>query len=93
MILQLELYRFHHFFSGFIVQLVKGSQKDLPVLPDKRFDDREFIYFEFLILWRMEIIKSPLFKRDISADEMPLSFKEKVLLKQVLKAVKGTNIE
>ena len=41
----------------------------------------------------MGIIKSPLFKRDISADEIPLSFKEKVLLKQVLKAVKGTDIE
>ena len=70
-----------------------AGSKELPVLPDKRFDDREFIYFEFLVLWRMGIIKSPLFKRDISADEIPLSFKEKVLLKQVLKAVKGTDIE
>lgn len=26
-ILQLELYRFHNFFSGFVIQLVKGSQK------------------------------------------------------------------
>ena len=26
-ILQLELYRFQHFFSGFIIQLVKGSQQ------------------------------------------------------------------
>ena len=70
-----------------------AGSKELPVLPDKRFDDREFIYFEFLVLWRMGIIKSPLFKRDIFADEIPLSFKEKVLLKQVLKAVKGTDIE
>ena len=28
-----------------------------------------------------------------SIDEVPLSFKEKVLLKQVIKAVKGTDVE
>ena len=38
-ILQLELYRFHNFFSGFVIQLVKGSQKIIhirhTVFPEK----------------------------------------------------------
>jgi len=32
-------------------------------------DGREFINFEFLVFWRMGIIKSPLLERDIFADE------------------------
>ena len=45
-------------------------EKELPVLLDKGFDDREFIHFKFLVLWRMGIIESPLFERDISADKI-----------------------
>ena len=42
-------------------------EKKLPVLFDKGFDDREFIHFKFLVLWRMGIIESPLFERVVSA--------------------------
>ena len=45
-------------------------EKELPVLFDKGFDDREFIHFEFWVLRRMGIIKSPLFKRNISANKV-----------------------
>ena len=44
-------------------------EKKLPVLFDKGFDDREFIHFKFLVLWRMGIIERPLLERDISADK------------------------
>lgn len=33
-------------------------------------DQREFIDFELLVLWGMGIVKSPLFKRDVSANEV-----------------------
>lgn len=45
-------------------------EEKLPVLFDESFDNREFIYFEFLVFWGMGIIKSPLFERDISADKI-----------------------
>ena len=45
-------------------------KKKLPVLFDKGFDDRKLINLEFLILWRMGVIKSPLFERDISANKI-----------------------
>ena len=31
---------------------------------------RQFIYFEFLVLWRMRIVECPLLKRDISANKI-----------------------
>lgn len=45
-------------------------KKKLPVLLDKGFDDRKLINLKFLILWRMGIIKSPLFERNISANKI-----------------------
>ena len=45
-------------------------KEELPVLFDKGFNDRKFIYFEFLIFGRMGIIERPLFERDISADKI-----------------------
>ena len=45
-------------------------KKELPVLFDKGFDDRKLIDFKFLIFWRMGIIKSPLFERNISANKI-----------------------
>lgn len=33
-------------------------------------DQREFIDFEFLVLWGMGIVKSPLLERNVSADEV-----------------------
>ena len=67
--------------DGFSVPALKGRQGDmmlphivfkeeLPVLFDKGFNDRKFIYFEFLIFGRMGIIERPLFERDISADKI-----------------------
>ena len=40
-----------------------------PVLPEIR-DQREFVNFELLILWRMGILESPLLKWNISADKV-----------------------
>ena len=44
-------------------------EKELPVLFHKGFDDGQLIHFEFLVSGRMGIIESPLFERDISANE------------------------
>lgn len=40
-----------------------------PVLLDERFDDRQFVREEPLILRAVDLIVSPLFERDISADK------------------------
>lgn len=67
--------------DGFSVPALNGLQglmifplivfkEELPVLFDKGFNDRKFIYFEFLIFGRMGIIERPLFERDISADKI-----------------------
>ena len=40
-----------------------------PVLAEVS-DQREFIDFELLVLWRVGIIESPLLKRNISADKV-----------------------
>ena len=45
-------------------------EEELPVLFNEGFDNREFVDFEFLVLRGMGIVKSPLFERDISADEV-----------------------
>ena len=45
-------------------------KKELPVLFDKGLDDRKLVNLKFLILGRVRIIKSPLFKRNISADKV-----------------------
>ena len=60
------LYRF----QGFVVLPLIVFKKELPVLFDEGFDDGKFIHFKLLIFWRMRIIKSPLFERNISADKV-----------------------
>ena len=45
-------------------------EKELPVLFDESFDDREFVDLEFLILRRVGIVKIPLFERNVSADKI-----------------------
>ena len=45
-------------------------EEELPVLFNEGFDDREFVDPEFLILRGVGVVKSPLFERDISADEV-----------------------
>ena len=40
-----------------------------PILT-KVSDQRKFINLEFLIFWRMRIIKSPLLERNVSADKI-----------------------
>ena len=42
---------------------------ELPVLLDKRFDDRKLISEELLIFGAVDFIMSPLFQRNISADK------------------------
>ena len=54
-----------------IVPVFKVRNEETPVpfvLED--LDLREFVDFKFLIFWGMGIIESPLFERDISADEV-----------------------
>ena len=69
------------FRDGFTIATLNGSdgfavlpeivfKEKLPVLFDKGFNDRKFIYFEFLIFGRMGIIKGPLLEWNIFADKV-----------------------
>jgi hypothetical protein len=49
--------------------VVRNKIFPIPIL-FVRDDFGKLIYFEFLILWRMGIIKSPLPERDISANKV-----------------------
>ena len=42
---------------------------EFPVLLDERFDDRQLVCKELLILRAVDLIMSPLLERDISADK------------------------
>ncbi len=42
---------------------------ELPVLFDKRLDNGQLIGKEFLVLWAVEFVMSPLPERDVSADK------------------------
>ena len=55
-------------------------EKKLPVLLDKGFDNRKFINLKFLVLWRMGIIESPLFERNISANKMLLGTRSEAMV-------------
>ena len=57
-------------FEGLTILPLIVFEKKLIVLFDKGFDDRKLIHFKFLVLWRMGILKSPLLKRDISANKI-----------------------
>ena len=59
-----------NWFYRFSVFPLVVFQKKLPVLFDKGFDNRKLINLKFLILWRMRVIKSPLFERDMSANKI-----------------------
>ena len=72
-------------FDCFTILPLVVFKKELPVLFDKGFDDRKFINLEFLILWGMGIVKSPLFQRNISANKVK---KPTVLLVKVLNCLK-----
>ena len=56
-------------FNGFAIFPELVFEEKLSVLFDESFDDRELVDLEFLILWGVRIIRSPLFKRNISANE------------------------
>jgi hypothetical protein len=57
--------------DGFVVTLLVVRNKIFPIpILFIRDDFRKLIYFEFLIPWRVGVIKSPLFKRDISANKV-----------------------
>lgn len=55
----------HDRFHGFAVT----EALKLPVLFDKKFDDRKLIGKEHLVFWTVEFIMSPLLQRDVSADK------------------------
>ena len=57
--------RFHSFAVTESVVFVP----ELPVLFEKRFDDRKLIGKELLVFWAVELIMSPLFQRNISANK------------------------
>ena len=59
-------------------------EKELPILFDESFYDRKLVNLKFLVLWRVRIIKSPLFERNISADKVN---KPAVLLVKFLNSV------
>lgn len=56
-------------FYGFAIAETIVFVPELPVLLDKRLDNRELIRKELLIFWTVKFIMSPLFERDISADK------------------------
>jgi hypothetical protein len=57
--------------DGFVVTLFVVRNKIFPIpILFIRDDFGKLVYFEFLILWRMGIIKSPLFERNISANKV-----------------------
>ena len=55
--------------NGFAILPEVVFQEKLPVLFDKGSDVREFVNFEFLILWGVGIVKDPLLEWDVSADK------------------------
>ena len=59
---------FSHDFLGLLPFVV--FEKELPILFDERFYDWKLVDFELLVLWRMGIIESPVFKRNISANKI-----------------------
>ena len=56
-------------FYGFAVAEAVVFVPELPVLFDKRFDDREFVCEELLVFRAMEFFMCPLLERDVSADK------------------------
>jgi hypothetical protein len=57
--------------DGFVVTLFVVRNKIFPIpILFIRDDFWKLIYFEFLILWRMGIIKSPLPERNVSANKV-----------------------
>ena len=56
-------------FNGFAVAEAVVFVPELPVLFDKRFDDREFVCEELLVFRAMEFFMCPLLERDVSADK------------------------
>ena len=71
--------------NWFAVFPVIVFQKELLVLFDKRFYNRELVNLKLLVLWRVRIIESPLFQRYISANKVN---KPAVLLVKVLNCLK-----
>jgi hypothetical protein len=57
--------------DGFVVTLLVVGNKIFPIpILFIRDDFWKLVYFEFMILWRMGIIKSPLPERNVSADKV-----------------------
>ena len=55
--------------EGFSVFPLIVFEKEVPVLFDKCFDNRELVNLKLLISWGMGIIESPLPERNIFADK------------------------
>lgn len=59
---------------------VRNEETPVPFMLDN-LELREFVHFKFLVFWGMGILESPLFERNISADEVdqPAIYLVKVL--------------
>ena len=58
-------------FDGFVIALfVVGNEVSPFLILFEGYDFGKFINFKLLIFWRMGIIKSPLLKRNVSADKV-----------------------
>jgi hypothetical protein len=58
-----------HRLEGFSIAETIILVPEFPVLLDERFDDRQLVCKELLILRAVDLIMSPLLERDISADK------------------------
>ena len=60
-----------HRTNGFVIALLVIRDEILPVpFLLAGYDFRKLVNLEFLILWRVGIIKSPLLERDVSTDKV-----------------------
>ena len=59
-----------NFLYRFTVLPLIVFKKELPILFDKSFDNRKLVNLEILIFWRVGIVESPLFERDVSANKI-----------------------
>ena len=57
-------------FKGFAILPLIVFQKELPVLFDKGFYNRELVNLKLLVLWRVGIIECPLLEGNISANKI-----------------------
>ena len=67
----IAFYSAEYWTYGFVIAMLVIRDEILPVpVLLIGYDFRKLINLEFLVLWRMGIVKSPLFERDISTNKI-----------------------